>query len=373
MSLPLIKQGPNAGLPRLDEQARSSSFYEFWPVWVLYIPVVFYWIWLALRYRGFGLPLAANPNVFLAGMLGESKIDLLASAGAKAQAHILPFVAFVVEPEDPLNKVNARNAQVLLDQANLTYPLVAKPDEGCRGAGVQIVASALDLEVYLSAFPVGERLMLQRLSAYKAEAGVFYERMPNESQGKVVSITLKYRATVMGDGKRTVEELVEADGRACQLRALYRERLGDTWHSVPSLNEEIPLVFAGSHCRGAIFKDGCKHITQTLSDKIDTIMQDFPAFYYGRLDIKFDNLNDFIEGRDFDIIELNGASSEQTHIWDSQTPVLVVVKTLLQQYKTLFMIGADLRNKGVIVPSLFTLIKVWWRDMTSKTTYPNTH
>ncbi len=373
MSLSLIKHGPNAGLPHLNEQKRSASFYEFWPVWVLYIPVVFYWLWLAIRYRGFGLPLAANPNVFLAGMLGESKIDLLASAGETAQAHILPFVSFVVEPDGVPGNANTIKAQALLDRAGLTYPLVAKPDEGCRGAGVQIVASESELERYVRAFPVGEKLMLQRLSQHKAEAGVFYVRMPNENQGKVVSITLKYRATVTGDGKRTVAELVEADRRACKLRDLYRERLGDTWRSVPQRGEEVPLVFAGSHCRGAIFKDGCEYITQALSDKIDALMQDFPAFYYGRLDIKFDNLSDFMAGRTFDVIELNGASSEQTHIWDSKTPVLVVVKTLLLQYKTLFIIGADLRDKGAVVPSLLTLIKVWWRDITSKTTYPHTH
>ena len=43
-----------------EKHGRSLSFFEFWPGWLFYTPVVIHWLLLGLRYRDFSLPTAAT-------------------------------------------------------------------------------------------------------------------------------------------------------------------------------------------------------------------------------------------------------------------------------------------------------------------------
>ena len=82
----------NPGLPLLNLKDRPYSFYEFWPAWVFYVPVTLYWIFLSFKYRHFGLPMLANPNIYLGGMVGESKTEILDSiVGDSARQNILDY------------------------------------------------------------------------------------------------------------------------------------------------------------------------------------------------------------------------------------------------------------------------------------------
>ena len=58
-------------------QDRPLSFFEFWPDWAFYLPVVAHWLALGVRYGGFTLPTAANPTITTGGVCGESKIEIL--------------------------------------------------------------------------------------------------------------------------------------------------------------------------------------------------------------------------------------------------------------------------------------------------------
>jgi len=208
----------------------------------------------------------------------------------------------------------------------LVLPLVAKPDLGCRGAGVRLIHTAADLDKYLREFPVGSAFLMQELAPYFAEAGVFYVRQPESDRGKIVSI--------------------------------------------PARGEHVPLAFAGSHSRGSIFRNGDEFISPGLEDRLDQIMQDFPEFHYGRLDIKFADVESFVRGDNFVIIEVNGASSEATHIWDSRGSLRDVFRTLFWQYRTLFSMGQKMRDNGVAVPSVRELIKTWLRELRRGGEYP---
>src|SRR5439155_11142943 len=56
---------------------RRWTRWEFWPTWLFYIPVGVYYLWLAIRYRGFNVPTAANPGIKTGGVIGESKLEIL--------------------------------------------------------------------------------------------------------------------------------------------------------------------------------------------------------------------------------------------------------------------------------------------------------
>jgi hypothetical protein len=72
----------------------------------------------------------------------------------------------------------------------------------------------------------------------------------------------------------------------------------------------------GNHSRGAKFVDCGDRITPRLSAVIDALCQRIPGFYFGRLDIRFWDWENLEAGKDFSVIELNGAGSEPTHIYD---------------------------------------------------------
>ncbi len=368
----------NQGLPSLNITDKPISFFEFWPAWLFYLPVVVYWLLLSLRYRSFGLPMAVNPQIPMGGMVGESKYDILQQAGNVARPYILPYVLREAPSRDVLHncddslRAHIDNDLQALHAEGIVFPCVIKPEFGCRGAGVQVVHSQDDLSAYLRVFPADRRYIIQQLAPYVAEVGVFYERMPGAERGRVTSITLKYRPVVVGNGRQNVKSLILGDARASLLRVLYFEKNTERLLQVPAAGEEVALAFAGSHCRGSIFRNGNDYLSEALSHKIDDIMQDFPEFYYGRLDIKFKDIASLQAGEDFCIIEVNGVSSEKTHIWDSRTSLLHAFATLLEQYGTLFKMGHIMRTRGGKVPSVRQLIACWWSELRSVRRYPST-
>ena len=283
----------------------------------MYAPVVAQWLGLAVRYRSLGLPLIANPGIPLSGMVGESKTAVLDLAGDTARQWILPYLT-LERGEAPAADESAA-ALTQLAEAGLSLPVVAKPDMGCRGAGVRLIDRPEQLADYLAAFPTGARYLLQQKAPHDAEAGVFYVRYPGEARGKITSITLKYAPFVIGDGQQTLEQLIMADERASQLAPLYCQRHQAILDQVLAKGEAFRLAFAGSHCRGSIFRNGNEYISEALAKRLDEIFDDVPGFHYGRLDIKFADIAQLQAGQAFTIIEINGASSEATHIWDNRS------------------------------------------------------
>ena len=68
--------------------------------------------------------------------------------------------------------------------------------------------------------------------------------------------------------------------------------------------------------------------------------------HYVRLDVKFRDVDSLRTGSDFEIIEINGASSESIHIWDRNASLRESVRALLQQYLTLFKLRASRHRFG---------------------------
>jgi hypothetical protein len=264
------------------------------------------------------------------------------------------------------------SVKVRLQDAGLGYPLVAKPDLGCRGVGVKLIQSDLQLHDYIETFPSSGRFLLQEKSPYSAEAGVFYVRQPGEARGKIISITLKYSPRVIGDGKSTLRQLIENCPRAGKLQHLYLPRHIDQLDAVIPAQDEFQLAFAGSHSRGAIFRDGNQFITQQLEQKLDEVLGEFSGFHYGRLDIKFRDIQSLMAGEHFDILEINGASSEAAHIWDSDTPLSHIFSTLLKQYRLLYQIGAKHKKQGHNSPTLGSLLSAWREEKLLTQQYPMT-
>jgi hypothetical protein len=341
---------PHEGMPPLDESGPALSFFEFWPMWAFYPPVFLYVVWLMLRYRGVLLPTVANPSFPGGGFFGESKAEILTLARRCIPQWVAPFIV-IERPQFPAADAGAlerltRSALSQLADADLQLPVVAKPDLGCRGAGVKLVRNETELRNYLVAFPAGAKLLLQQLVDFEGEAGIFYCRQPGEARGRIISITLKYFPHVTGDGQRTLRELILADARAGQLPHLYLHRHANRLDTIPAAGESIRLAFAGSHSRGAIFRNGTHLVTPAMQERFDALSKSMPEFYFGRYDIRFARFSDVQAGTGFTIVEANGAGSESTHIWDRSTGLIKAWRDLMKQYRLLFQIGRANVDRG---------------------------
>lgn len=364
LALVLLVVAQRSAAGRLDRRERARdpatfSRFELWPPWLFYLPVAAWWGWLALRHRGLMLPTAANPSIYGGGFIGESKRAILDLVPASHRHWIAPWIVLRREAGEP-PEAGATRALAALAAAGLELPVVAKPDVGQRGVGVRPIRDRAALECYLAEFPPGHDLLLQRLVGATPpvaacdtdlgsarEAGVLWFRRPGEDRGRVFSMTLKIFPELVGDGARTVAELIAADPRASRLGRLYRRRLRRQLGRVLAPGERLPLVFAGNHCQGTIFRDGTGLVTPALAARIEDLAGALPDFWFGRFDIRFDDLEAFLAGDDLAIVEINGASAEATHIWDAGARLGGAYRTLFRQFAVLFEIGAANRRRGV--------------------------
>jgi hypothetical protein len=365
-----VRHVPHSGMPPLELTGPVLSFFEFWPQKVFYAPMVLYWLWLSAKYRGLTLPTAANPSFRLGGWIGESKHAVLSLAGERARPFFARHICFLKSSAPP-DEI-ARAALLQAKASAIGFPMVAKPDKGCRGVGVRRVRNEAELSAYISGFPIGEQIILQEFVDYEAEAGVFYVRKPGERFGRIVSLTLKYFPYVYGDGCSTLAELIARDPRAGALKETYFPRHSGRLNLVLPPGEPYRIAFAGSHSRGAIFRDGSRHITGAMERAFDTIAKDIPGFHFGRFDVRFSSIRHLELGEGFRILECNGVGAEATHIWDHKTSLVKAYRTLMRQYALMWEIGAENARRGSRSANLADLWRAWREEVALWSRYPAT-
>ncbi|MEO0410693.1 MAG: D-alanine--D-alanine ligase [Pseudomonadota bacterium] len=361
---------PNEGMPPLNPGPGCVSPFEFLHPALFYVPVLLYAITLMARHRSITLPALANPSIFAGGAVGERKSDVFDLAGPYAAQFIAPNTTVLAQEE------RAQTFQACLEalKANdLGFPIVAKPDSGLRGAGVRPINCEDELRAYVNDFPVGQNIMLQKKVEHAGEVGVFYIRHPTEERGKIFSLTLKYTATIIGDGQKTIEELIDDCPRCRRMEGVYKERHAAVLNNVLKKDQVFPLNFAGSHARGSIFRNGQAYICDQLTDVFDGIAKDIDELYFARFDVRFKSLEALKQGRDFSIVEVNGVGAEATHIWDCDMGVKEAYQTLAAQWRHAFSIGAANKNRQHSLPGLWKILKIWAAEVSRADDYPLAH
>jgi membrane protein DedA with SNARE-associated domain len=323
------------------------AHWEFWPMWLFYPPVIAYIAGLALRYRGLTFT-ACNPGITPAsGIVGESKIDILRKLGdTGGYAEGTVARAALIARATPLEAQLAQ-ARAFMTEHGLTYPIALKPDRGERGAGVSIARDDAALESHLRASV--EDTVIQayvRTGEHGGEYGVFYYRLPNEPHGRVFRITDKRMPVLSGDDVRTLEQLILDDPRAVAMARHYIAAQGARADVVIPAGERVQLVELGTHSRGSIFLDGTALLTPALQAAIDRVSKRFDGYFFGRYDIRTADTEAFRRGEGFQVIELNGVTSEATSIYDPRYSVFDAYRTLFEQWRIAFEIGAQNIARG---------------------------
>lgn len=334
---------------RLYGLAQRWTRWEFWPMWLFYPPIVAYVVLLMVKYRSATVFTAANPDIPGGGFIGESKFDILRSlARADGRVARAALIAASARVEQRVAMTRAFMARLQLD-----FPIVLKPDQGQRGSGVAIVRSDPEMRAWF-ARTGGDAIAQEYVGGL--EFGIFYYRLPGDARGRILSVTEKHFPAVTGDGQRTLGDLILADQRAVCLSPLHSRVHRERLQTVPAAGERVALVEIGSHCRGALFLDATRLATRTLEAELDGIAQRAGDFYFGRFDVRTPSIEALTARGEFHIVELNGVTSEATHIYDPRYGVLHAYRVLMAQWRLAFEIGERLRRRGVVPMSVRELV-----------------
>lgn len=308
--------------------------WEYWPMQAVYYPIMPVWLFLAIRARSFFFFNAANPTIKNGGMAMESKKEI-----------------YDIMPSESIPKTiyftGNRCADTILKAAamqQIDFPFIVKPDVGMKGLAVQIIKDKDELEAYLKKST--DDLLVQELVEFKNEVGIFYCRIPGESNGKITGIVHKKMLSITGNGKDTMLHLVKKNPRSFfQLKAL-QKMYGSQLQTVLPMGEKFVLVPYGSHTRGAEFLDHTHKLNESLQHTIDSLCKNIDGFYYGRLDIRYANWEDLCQGKNFKVIELNGAGSEPTHIYDPSHSLFFAWKEIIRHWLLLYKVSKLNYTKG---------------------------
>lgn len=301
--------------------------WEYWSFNTVYAPIYLYWLWLVVKSRSFFFFNAANPLIKNGGFLMESKkeiYDLIPSQFCPPTLLFNASVAFT-------------DVCKAIKQNNLNYPLIAKPDIGMRGLMVQKTDSEEELKKYIDTVKVD--FLVQEFIPYQEEAGIFYCRIPNEEKGFISGIVGKDFVTVTGDGKSTIAALLQQEQRYILQLPILKITLGKTMEEVLEKGIVKELVPYGNHSRGSKFIDISKLADEKLTATFDEICKQIPDFYYGRMDIRYNTWEELKEGKNFSIIELNGAGSEPTHMYDPCHSIFFAWKEIIRHWEILYRIS----------------------------------
>jgi hypothetical protein len=222
-------------------------------------------------------------------------------------------------------------------QNGFSFPLIGKPDIGMKGRSVKKLENRDDLADYALNSKVD--FLIQEFIPLKKEAGIFYYRYPNEQKGRLSGIVSKEFLTVTGDGIATVEQLLMRDKRYILQLSVLKKTYGKKLAGILRKDEELLLVPYGNHVRGAKFVDASHLIDEQLTETIDNICKKVNGFYFGRLDIRYNTWEELKEGINFSVIELNGAGSEPTHIYDPRHSIFFAWKEIIRHWKILWRIS----------------------------------
>ncbi len=324
--------------------------YEYWPWWVFYAPLLPYYLYQSLRARSLVFGTSANPFIELSGLVGESKQAILAQIPAAYKPETL-FIAA---------GTGLAQTESLIANAAICYPLVAKPDVGERGNGVEKITDAKALANYLTIHT--DDFIVQAYVDYPIELGVLYYRLPGAAHGRVTSLTLKEFLAVRGDGRHTIRQLVGQSLRGqLQIGAL-QARLGPMLDRVLPENEKCELEPIGNHCRGTKFINANDRITPELHLVFDQIAAAIPGFHYGRFDLRVPSWAHLYDGHQVRIMELNGISSEPGHIYDPSYQLWRAYRDVAQHLRLLADISLAQRQRGIRPASLrqvWAALRAW--------------
>lgn len=308
--------------------------WEYWPYQVLYTPVYFQYLYYAFRTRSFFFFNASNPTIKNGGFFMESKKEIYDLIPQEYYPKTLLFNA-----REDINKISES-----IQNIGIKFPLIAKPDIGLRGTAVKKINNFQELKKYVEHADFD--FLIQDLIPFENEIGLFYVKLPKSDKGTLTGIVSKEFLILKGNGVDTIRDLLKKDPRfELQIPALQKE-FPEIIDSILEENKILNLVPYGNHCRGTKFVDASHEITPKMIESFNEICSKINGFHFGRMDIMYNNYKDLEEGKNFQIVEINGAISEPTHMYDPKHSLFYGWKELTRHFHYMYLISKENHKNG---------------------------
>lgn len=215
----------------------------------------------------------------------------------------------------------------------MQYPFIVKPDIGMKGILFRKIKNEGQLERYHKHMPVD--YIIQEFLDLPLEVSVFYYRNPGSTKGLITALIAKDLLVVTGDGTSPLLELVKNNPDAKALLPVIKKQYGKEMDRTLAVGECFYLSHIANLVNGARFRNLRHEIDDRLLEVFDEISLN-NQFYYGRYDIKCSSVNDLKEGRNFYILEFNGAGSVPNHIYTGTYTLRQAYKEILLHWRLMF-------------------------------------
>lgn len=332
--------------------------WEFWPYRIFYIPVYFLIIVHGIRARTLAYFTLANPGMRMGGFASYSKFEIISQLLPQFIPKTILFSAVPSLPE-LLDRMHAEN---------ISFPVILKPDEGERGWKVEKIANKEEAIRYLLDAP--QEMLLQEYIDLAEEYGIMYYRYPNEKKGNISSVMSRQFLTVTGDGNSTLLALFHQSDRCMyhlgRMMVKFKNELN---HVLPAGKVKV-LEEIGNHNRGTTFLDAHELINEKLVQVFDDAGSTMNEFYFGRYDVRTPSYEELLKGN-FKVIEVNGANSEPTHIYDPDMSLLKAYSDLFKHWNILFRISMQNRRRGFKAATMPELYRAIQSHLKEKEAHPN--
>ncbi len=316
----------------LTNSIKEKFHHENWPTPVFYAPLFLYYLYNSVKFRKFNYFTAVNPGLQTGGLCGFSKYESF----KLLPEHVIPKTILLKN-----ELYSEQQIGEMLEEAGLNFPLVVKPDQGERGFLVSKVDTLRELTETIGNKTLKIDFLIQEFAKGPLELGVFLIRQGKN--WKVSSITSKDFLSVVGDGVKTIEELIADDSRSSKY--FDSSKVKFSLKRVPELNEEVILEPIGNHCRGTKFVNECCKITDETHTVFNDLLKNVDGVNYCRLDLRASSWSSLLKG-EFHIMEVNGVSAEPGHIYDPSMSLKSAYKDLFSHWSEMAVVAKEQIAKG---------------------------
>jgi len=308
--------------------------WEYWPVYVFNIPIIFIWIWNAIRARDLFYFAVTNPGIETGGFFGESKSNILNHIPDQYK----PITYLLRSP------VQENEIESLFNLSGLQFPIIAKPEIGERGWLISRINNLDELKNYVREHPIDT--ILQTYVNLPLEVSIMVYVMPDGSRAEVTSICEKYFLQIKGDGFSTIGQLIFKQDRAVLHLEKLINRFGDRWNEI--LNNEKVLILepVGNHCKGTMFLNRNDQNDENIKRIMVMLLRTMPEVYYGRFDLRVGSWEQLRLGENIRVLEFNGTSSDPAHIYQPGYSLFKAYREMAYHWKIMRKIAQQNRQSG---------------------------
>ncbi len=318
-----------------------------WQTWhhhAKYIPITPVWIWYCIRSGTPWFFTSSNPTLTFGGFEGEGKkemYDQLPPGSYPHTIYINPSICF-------------EEAEKQVAAAGFSYPFIVKPNVGMMGFMFRKITNAQQLKLYHDTIPI--EYLVQEMINYPVEIGAFYYRMPNQAKGTVSGLLKKEPPYITGTGSCTVEDLIiQHNGIRFKKEAIIARHEKRLKEILPA-GEIYLLSYASNRNQGGNLIGIDDEINDAMMQIFDGLSKYSGKFFYGRYDIKCSSVADFKKGKNFSILEFNGAGAGTQHIYANPYSLWQACAIILHHWKMLFLISRYNKEQGI---KMWGIVQGW--------------